>query len=244
MTVFLDLPKLGAVTLHDQIYSELKDAILRGVFPPGSIMTIRALADAFGVSTMPVREALRRLVSEHALEQIDGRRIRVPTTSVQNMEELTVLRALVEGYATRLAAANISEDDINNLEKIQREYELAVTKNDVKNVMELNKKFHFLIYEASKSPVFIRTIKPLWLQGSPYFVFSYNSIKREKPHELSPDHNNIINAFKARDGDAAEAAMKSDILSAGRLHCDYLKAIEQGESPSEDKSDLHKMLGR
>ena len=62
-----DVPKLSRSTLNEEVYEQLKQALMSGKITPGSTMTIRSLASSFGISVMPVREALRRLVAEHVL---------------------------------------------------------------------------------------------------------------------------------------------------------------------------------
>src|SRR5215208_3980695 len=76
--VALDLPKLQRNTLNEAVYQQLKQALMTGRIAPGSTMTIRSLAASFGVSLMPVREALRRLLAEHVLVLQPNRSVALP----------------------------------------------------------------------------------------------------------------------------------------------------------------------
>ena len=69
-------------TLNERVYRELKNSIMAGSFKPGSELTLRSVADALGTSLMPVRDAMRRLVSERALEVLPSRKIALPVLTV------------------------------------------------------------------------------------------------------------------------------------------------------------------
>ena len=86
--VALDLPKLQRNTLNEAVYQQLKQALMTGRIAPGSTMTIRSLAASFGVSLMPVREALRRLVAEHVLVLQPNRSVALPVITRERFREL------------------------------------------------------------------------------------------------------------------------------------------------------------
>src|SRR5580704_5437217 len=94
-------------TLNDRVYRELKNSIMAGSFKPGSELTLRSVADALGTSLMPVRDAMRRLVSERALEVLPSRKIALPVLTVDKFLELRRIRLLLEGEAAALAAEKI-----------------------------------------------------------------------------------------------------------------------------------------
>ena len=102
-----DLPavaKLSNVALRERVYDELANALRAGRFAPATMVTIRGLAEMLGTSTMPVREAVSRLVTERALEMLPNRTLRVPIISLTTLDELIDTRATVEGRAAWLAA--------------------------------------------------------------------------------------------------------------------------------------------
>ena len=78
-----DVPKLSRSTLNEEVYEELKQALISGKIAPGSTMTIRSLAQSFGISIMPVREALRRLVAEHVLVLLPNRSVALPVFTAE-----------------------------------------------------------------------------------------------------------------------------------------------------------------
>ena len=100
--------KLERETLHDRAYLELKKAIMSGAIRPGATITIRAMATALGTSPMPVREALRRLVAERALEMLPTRSVTLPLMTAERFDEISRLRIALEGLASEAGAAHLS----------------------------------------------------------------------------------------------------------------------------------------
>ena len=105
-------------TLNDRVYRELKNSIMAGAFKPGSELTLRSVAEALGTSFMPVRDAMRRLVAERALEMRPSRTIAIPILSGDEFLELRRIRVLLEGEAVALAAKKISPRQLNDLRTI------------------------------------------------------------------------------------------------------------------------------
>ncbi len=110
------LPKVENQTLHARVYQELRNAIIRGHFAPGEVVTIRRLAAELGTSVMPVREAIHRLISERAIEMQGSRSMRIALLNREKIEDLIKVRSIIEPEAVYLAAERIGEDDILELE--------------------------------------------------------------------------------------------------------------------------------
>ena len=98
-------------TLHDRVYAELRRSLIHGMFDAGEMMRIVDLAETLETSTMPVREALGRLVSEQALEALPNRSVRVPLITRERLEDLARARCLIEGQITALALPNLAAAD-------------------------------------------------------------------------------------------------------------------------------------
>ena len=82
------LAPVGRETVQDRVYTELRRALIGGLFEPSQVLTIRGLADALATSTMPVREAVGRLITEKALEALPNRSVRVPPITLERMDDL------------------------------------------------------------------------------------------------------------------------------------------------------------
>lgn len=224
------LQKLDVPTLQEKVYAELRDALISGLFDPGDVLTIRKLAADFGTSPMPVREALHRLVSEHALEYVGRRVIRVPLVSPETMTDLMRTRMLIEGEAAALAAKWITNEEIALLRKINAGIETAGAKGQAKKVLESNREFHFTIYEAARSIALMRSIGPLWLQSGPYVSVSFKSFKSanaQVPSRIFSEHSQLISALAARDPEGARAALCKDLQTAATDYDQYLAGEHQ-----------------
>jgi len=118
------------VTLRDRVYGDLRHALMTGRFLPGQKMPIRALAAALGTSLTPVREALRRLITEGVLEGQSNRSVRVPLMTRTKILELRELRVTLESIAAARAAEIITRDEVANLRVLALEIMAARTRGD------------------------------------------------------------------------------------------------------------------
>ena len=104
----LGLARIARETIQERVYSSLRDQLMRGGFEPGQKLKIADLAEAFGTSAMPVREALNRLAVERALETLPSRTVRVPALSRAALQDLRETRFAIEGLAISRAASPLS----------------------------------------------------------------------------------------------------------------------------------------
>src|ERR1700675_4125088 len=104
----LGLARIARETVQERVYCALRDQLMRGGFEPGQKLKIAELAEAFGTSAMPVRDALNRLTVERALETLPSRSVRVPALSRRALQDLRETRYAVEGLAIARAAPNMS----------------------------------------------------------------------------------------------------------------------------------------
>jgi len=115
------LSPISRETLHDRVYAELRRSLIHGAFATGEMLRIQELAERLQTSTMPVREALARLVSEQALEALPNRSVRVPVITRERLEDLARARTLVEGQIVALALPNLSAADFARLRQLAGE---------------------------------------------------------------------------------------------------------------------------
>ena len=99
------LSPVGRETLQDRVYAELRRSLMNGMFDAGQMLRIQDLAEILQTSTMPVREALGRLVSEQALEALPNRSVRVPVITLERLDDLARARCLIEGELVRARLA-------------------------------------------------------------------------------------------------------------------------------------------
>src|SRR6202451_1581370 len=104
--------RIARETVQERVYSALRDQLMRGGFEPGQKLKIAELAEAFGTSAMPVRDALNRLAVERALETLPSRTVRVPTLSKDALQDLRETRFAIEGLAISRAASNMTAHSV------------------------------------------------------------------------------------------------------------------------------------
>jgi DNA-binding GntR family transcriptional regulator len=221
-------------TLHERVYGELRTALMTGQFVPGQSITIRALAKAFGTSAMPVREALRRLVAEQALQILPNRSVIVPRMTRERLEDLRRVRVELEGMAAAQAARHITADELDKLARLLDEMCAAAKNAGPRGYNLQNQDFHFTIYAAARSAVLLPIIESLWLQIGPVLTLlstdpAVSMIFAEK------HHTKALAALRAGDGPGAREAIASDISEAADHLLDFVDS-EGGSFMGEEKS--------
>ncbi len=194
---------------------------MNGDFVPGQRLVVRQLAEQFETSPMPVREALRQLVSDEALFDHPNRGVIVPETSVEIISDLVRVRCAVEGSATEWAASTITRRDLEAIEEVNERMRACATAAAAADYLTLNRQFHFSIYRAARSSVIQPIIERLWLRAGPWL----NIMRGEATLGLGLDHHaEILSALRAGNGVAARRALVADITDAADI---MLRAASQ-----------------
>jgi DNA-binding GntR family transcriptional regulator len=202
---------LARDTLQERVYSQVAGLILDGGIAPGQLVTIQSLADSFGVSTMPVREALKRLTAANALTIVSGRSMGIPPLNLERLTDFRNVRLELEGVAVAWAARANDGNIFSSLEADLDRMDQAIAAGDTKAFLQANRSFHFIVYRASRSPALVSLIEILWLQISPYFNLLRGSGNYDS---ANASHRLVAEAIRQRDAVAARAAMASDINDA------------------------------
>ena len=160
------LTRIERQTLGEQVYQTLKDWLITARAIPGERLSLRGLASAIGVSPMPIREAINRLVAENAIEMLANRSMRVPIMSRDHFIELRMIRVALEGLAAALAAERRTAADFVAIadDLAIYEQESRRSKPDPMVAITANRNFHFRIYRAAASPALLTMIEGLWLR--------------------------------------------------------------------------------
>ena len=218
-TATLPVKPVSRGTLPDEIYRQIKELILDGGIAPGELMTLQGLAESFGVSALPVREALQRLTAEKALTIVSGRSVGIPVLQASRLRDLYRVRLEVETIATVWAAERITGQDISRLEGLVAMMAKAIGDGDPRQYLRGNYDFHFTVYRAAGSETLLSMIEGLWLRVSPYF----HSLRASGNYVASNrQHERVAAALKTRDPAAASAAMRADLQSAAQVLLDLL----------------------
>ena len=211
---------LDRQTLGERAYAQLADLLMSGRLAPGEKLSLRAAADVLGVSIMPVREAVSRLVADRALEVAPNRAVRVPVMTAAQFRDLTKVRIAIEGHAAAEAALHRNDDDLAAIAQAEEAMraESEKSKPDLPRAVELNKTFHFAVYEASHSPILVEIIRALWLKAGPVI----NLDLRANPERLAKGdairfHADVRRAIAAKERAAASAGVAADISGAAKV---------------------------
>lgn len=193
---------------HEAIYKKIRNMILFGEVLPGQGVTILGLKEAVGAGVTPVREAIRRLTAEGALEALGNRRVCVPQLSPQRIDEIYYARFALEPKMAQLAAEQITEDGIARLEALDAKVDQAIAIGSIEAYLESNFRFHFTLYNMAGTPILRKIATSLWLQFGP----SLRVVSGRFGTSNLPDkHSETIEALRRGDPTAAARAIEEDI---------------------------------
>lgn len=201
--------------LREHVHATLRSAIVSGEIPTGDTLNERQIAEDLGVSTTPVKEALRRLEGEGLIITEPRRSARV-SFDARQAEEMALARAALESMIARLAAEHIGASGLAELNKIFASMTSATGEADVEALIELNEQFHDAIHDGSGC-VYLQRI----LIGQRTYVHAARAFLLSDAEERGralAEHGAILDALARRDGDAAERAMRDHVVRSGRQH--------------------------
>lgn len=206
----------------------MRAAILNGHYKPGEWLRQGRLAQDFGVSQMPVREALKELAAEGLIEHVPYRGARVIVFSIDDILDLYSHRAFLESRAAFTAAEVITDEELAVVKNLHAEVEKNGAPESVLKYRELNRQFHQHIYLASKREYLIRTLNQMWATFPTMLIANFAATAVQPlPERDSVDveeHRNIVSALEAHDAPAVERAMKKHILITADHLVTFLKA--------------------
>ncbi|WP_164660744.1 GntR family transcriptional regulator [Tropicibacter sp. Alg240-R139] len=193
---------------HEQVYQTLKAQILFGEMAPGQAVTIQGLTDSLGVGMTPVREAIRRLISDGALIFQGNRRVSVPVLTANDAEQLIYVRKSTESELARRAAIRITPAQVDALEAIDNALDRAISVGDVAGYLRHNHAFHEALYQAADAPIMRDLADRMWLRFGPSLRVVCG---RFGTQNLPDRHKDMLNALRDSDAKAAGRAMEQDV---------------------------------
>ncbi|RDE24768.1 GntR family transcriptional regulator [Motiliproteus coralliicola] len=202
-------------TLADRVCGEIVTAIIKGDIPPGHKISEPELARTYGISRGPLREAIRRLEGLRLVVRIPHVGARVVELSSQELIEIYHVREAMEGMACRLAAQNMTDDEIESLRALLDEHEDSLEQTEGRSYFqkEGDLDFHYRIVQGSKNNKLIEL-----LGGELYHLvrmYRYQfSLSSSRPVRALAEHRHIVDAISHRDGELAEMLMRRHISAA------------------------------
>jgi DNA-binding GntR family transcriptional regulator len=194
---------------HKDAYEMILDAIDTGTYKPGSRLVESELADRFGVSRTPIREALQRLETQSLLTR-DGRSLIVASLDHSQLSELYVVRGALEGLAARLAARHSTPEELAVLrDMLETDRKLI---NDPDAMSRANRRFHKQIHLASHNRFLVQQLD--LVHRSMALLASTSIAVEGRPTDTLEEHERIVKAIENGDGDAADKALRDHISQA------------------------------
>lgn len=203
-------------TLREKILEMIRDAILKGTLKPGERVSEPELAERFGISRTPIREAFRQLESEGYLEVIPRKGAVVASLSERDIEEFYAIKIILEGFAAKMAAEKLTAKDIERLETINEKLQKIADEGDVKSFFRVHNEFHDVFIKAAGNDKLYEMINQLVMK---FKRLRLASLSQPGRMEISvEDHRDMIEAFKNHDGERADnlvrhaATIGADVL--------------------------------
>lgn len=205
----------AARTASDRVFEALQDAIVRGVIEPGSRVGETELAERFGISRGPLREALRRLESRRLVERTPHVGIRIASLTHAALIELYYLREALEGMAARLAALNMTAAEVAGLKALLAEHERdeALKADTAYFQQEGDLDFHYRIIHGSHNQALIQLLIGELYHRIRMYRYQFSAYAN-RPQKAFGEHQRIVEAIEAHDGDLAEMLMRRHVSSA------------------------------
>jgi len=215
--------------LHEHVYRKIRRNLIAGQFHPGEAVTLRGLASKFGTSPMPVREALRRLVAERALDLGPNRTARVPIVTSAKYAEICEVRIALEGLAAEKATRLIADSELDRIESLCAEVSAAAERHDAPTYFAQNQEMHFSVYRAARSPLLLGMIEGIWLRVGPTLNYLFHDIRFAG--RAAATNMPIVDALRSRKGSAAREAVVNDISHAMVWLVQHLPQSDQQSNP-------------
>ena len=195
--------------MQKDAYTLILEAIDTGVYRPGDRLVESELADRFGVSRTPIREALQRLETQSLLAR-DGRSLIVASLDHNQLSELYVVRAELEGLAARLAARHATAEEVRVLKDMVEDDKQLL--NDPTALSRANRRFHKQIHLASHNRYLVQQLD---LVHRSMALMATTSLAAEGRGEVAmTEHAAIVNAIESHDEESAYLALKEHISKA------------------------------
>jgi DNA-binding GntR family transcriptional regulator len=203
------------LTLREKILETIRDAIMSGVLKPGEKVAEPELAERFGISRTPIREAFRQLESEGYLTVIPRKGAVVVSFSPKEVEEFYAIKSILEGYAALRACEKLTDREIDRLVAINEKLRHLADEGDVKHFFKVHNDFHELFRRAADNEKLYELINGLMAKFQRLRLASLSLPGRM--HISVQEHSKIIEAFRERNGELAEQLVRKNAEYGGRV---------------------------
>ncbi|MEC1523282.1 GntR family transcriptional regulator [Neobacillus niacini] len=202
------------LSLRDEVYQTLKKSIINLELQPDERLSDKELAEKFGISRTPVREALKRLEDEGLVESLPGSSTRVAPLKLEEAKHAFTVVAALHALAARLAGPLLKESEIEDLELSNKTLRQAIEDGDVIKAIEADGSFHNVFLDLAGNPEIAFTLERILPKIQRLEISQFISVKGLKSVE---QHNQIISACKNREFERVVRLVEDNWLSLGEL---------------------------
>lgn len=206
-------------SLHDELVERLRRQIVEGDLPPGDKISEKDLCETYGVSRTPLREALKVLAREGLVVLTPHRGAHVAMLTVEDLEEAFPVIGALEALAGELACARATDEEIARVEALHGRMAAAFRARDRKRYFRLNQEIHEALAEAARNPT-LEAMRQM-LDGRVSRARYYANISTARWEHAMREHDAILQALKARDGEGLGRILKAHL----RLKLETLREI-------------------
>jgi DNA-binding GntR family transcriptional regulator len=201
--------------LIERIAGFIEKLIIEGTLKPRERLIETNLSQALGVSRPPVREALRALEREELVTFSHRRGVTVTEITEKDVQDVYLIRSTLESLAVKLAAKNLTKENLIKLEALNAQMSKASQRRDVNAYFQLNQEFHEIILEAANNQKLSKILKNLGKQTLRLRFFTLSLPGRIKKSQ--ENHCRLLDALKAQDAEAAGRLRLEDVQSGGQI---------------------------
>ncbi len=200
---------MNYTTISEIAFNEIRQAILSGRFRPGERINQKQLTEELGISIIPLREAFRQLQAEGFISIIPHRGAYVNELSLQEIEDVYLIRIELEGLAAQLASKRLTQRDVKTMKSLFARMKSATERNDFRPLFDLNRKFHFTVYQACRRPLLLELLNDLWDRSTRYRTIQTHDARRVK-EELG-EHRDILEACLQQNREGLPEAIRFNV---------------------------------
>lgn len=201
-------------SLRGKVFHKIREDILRGRYRQNEAMKELKISKELGVSRTPVREALRQLELEGLVTIIPNKGAVVSGINAKDIADIYAIRSLIEGLCAEWASANITEEQLDELEEIVFLSEFHLKKGHIEQLYELDNKFHEMLYEASQSKILRHVLSDFHHYVQRVRKTSLSS--EERAQKSINEHKAILEALRNKDSDAARSLTNVHVQNTSR----------------------------
>ena len=199
-------------SLSARVFHTLREEILSGKYQKDEELKEKTIGEELGVSRTPVREALRQLELEGLVTIIPNRGAFVEGISKDDIQDIYEIRSLLEGLCAKKAVTGITDKELEELEENLYLTEFHIQKEHFEQILELDNRFHEILYEASKSKMLKHVLSDFHHYVERVRKVSLSGTKRAK--ESNEEHKRIVEALKAHDAEKAQQLANQHIMNS------------------------------